>query len=221
MLAIDPEDLNPLALPSLSLESRHNLPDKSAIYFVLDEDDEILYIGKAVSLVKRWRGHHRLAQLEQLGNVRIAWMECDALLINSLETGCITHFKPLFNKITQGWKYRQLTQNKILCFITPRKLNLYRGTLDHPVNPRNGVFNWQYGLRYKVCAIQNLKELASAFQLIKSSYNSETVKFWADKWLQFITEALEDKRDLDQTIKDCNEALRFSPVKNAVRVSLT
>lgn len=210
MLAIDPEDINLLALPSLLLESRHSLPDKSALYFVFDEDDELLYIGKTVSLVKRWQGHHRFAQLEQLGNVRIAWMECDALLMDSSERTFITHFKPLLNQVTQGWRYRELTQNNILCFITPRKLHLYRGTLEHRFNPRNEVFNWQYGDKYKVCAIQDLKELTGAFARISWSYNSETVKFWADQWLQVITEALEDKRDLEQTIIDCNEALKFS-----------
>ncbi len=69
MLAIDPKDVNPLDLPSLPLESRRSLPDISALYFVLDEDDELLYIGRANNLVKRWRGHgHGLfIDIDQLG----------------------------------------------------------------------------------------------------------------------------------------------------------
>ncbi len=213
MLVIDPKDVNPLDLPSLLLESRHELPDTSALYFVLDEDDEILYIGRTISLVKRWRGHHLFAEFEQLGNVRIAWMECDARLITSSETKFIAHFKPLLNQVNLGRRYRELTQNKILCFLTPQKLNLYRGTFGHSVNPINGKFNWQYGDKYRACAIQDLKELASDFQLIKWGYDSETVSCWADKWLELIHEALSDKRGFEQTIKDCNEALMFSRVK--------
>lgn len=211
MIAIASKYINPLALPSLRLESRHNLPDKPAIYFVVDEDEEILYIGKALRLVKRWRGHHRLAQLEQLGNVRIAWMECEEKLISSFEVALIAHFNPPLN---HGRGYRELAQNKKQSFVTPQKLNLYRGTLEHPVQSRTGRFNWQYSDKYKIRAVQDLKKLASNFQQIKCVNDSGTVKFWTDKWLQVIQEALEDKRDFDQTIKDCNEALMFSPVKS-------
>lgn len=222
MLVIDPKDINPLALPSLPLESRCNLPRKSALYFVFDEDDEMLYIGKTVSLVKRWQGHHRLAELKQLGNVRIAWMECDSAIMDSLETTFITHFQPLLNGATQGRRYRELTQNQIQCFITPRKLKLYRGYLSYEAYPGgNRVFNGIYGERYKGFAIQNLKELANIFLRIAWSYHSETVWSWADQWLQFSTEAWEDKRDLKETIEECKEALRFSLVKNVVGVSST
>ncbi|PSB28676.1 GIY-YIG nuclease family protein [Chlorogloea sp. CCALA 695] len=220
MLAIDPKNINLLALPSLPLESRRNLPEKSALYFVFDEDDEFLYIGKTVNLVKRWQGHHRLEELKQLdNNVRIAWMECDSVIMDSSETTFITHFQPLLNGATQGQRYRELIKNKILCFLTPQKLNLYRGTLSYEVYPGNRVFNGIYGERYKGFAIQKLKELASAFLLIAWSYNSETVWFWADQWLQFSTEAWEDKRDLEETITKCNEALIVSQVKSVVGVS--
>lgn len=211
MIAIAPEHINLLALPSLLLESRRNLPNKSALYFVFDADDELLYIGKTISLVERWRGHHRVAQLEQLDNVRIAWMECDKELIDSSEEAFIAHFNPSLNK---DRRYRELTQNKKQSFITPQKLNLYRGTLESPIKPRNGKFNWQYGNEYKVCAIKDLKNLAADFQqIIKWDSGSEAVKSWVERWSQFIQEALEDKRDFDQTIKDCNEALRYSPLK--------
>ena len=196
MLAIDPKDINPLALPSLPLESRRNLPNKSALYFVFDEDDEMLYIGKTVSLIKRRQGHHRLAELKQLGNVRIAWIECDAVIMDSLETTFVTYFQLLLNGATQGRRYRELTQNQIQRFLTPRELNLYHGCLGSEANRGSRVFNRIYGERHKSFAIQNLKELANIFMRIAWSYHSETVWFWADQWLQFSTEAWEDKRDL-------------------------
>ncbi len=148
-------------------------------------------------------------------------MECDSVIMDSSETTFITHFQPLLNQATQGRRYRELINNQILCFITPRKLNLYRGTLGYEVYPGNRVFNGIYGERYKNFAIQNLKELANIFLRIAWSYHSETVWFWADQWLQFSTEAWEDKRDLEETIRDCKEALRFSQVKNVVGVTST
>lgn len=215
MLVINPKDINPLALPSLPLELRRNLPRKSALYFVFDKDDEMLYIGKAINLFKRWQGHHKLPELEQLENVRIAWMECDAVIMDSSETTFIAHFQPLLNDATRGRRYRELTRNQIQCFITPRKLKLYRrGCLGYEAYSGNRVFNGIYGERYKGFAIQNLKELANIFLQIAWSYHSETVWFWADQWLQFSTEAWEDKRDLKETIEECKEALRFSQGKN-------
>ena len=214
MLAIDPKNINLLALPSLPLESRRNLPNKSALYFVFNEDDEILYIGKAGRLVKRWSSHHKLEELQQLSNVRIAWMECDAVIMNSSETALITHFQPLLNGRSQGWRYRELITNNILGFITPRELNFYRGTLGY--GARNRVFNWFYEERYKSQVIQTLKELTNMILRIAWSYHSEEVWFWADQWLQVSTEALEDKRDLVEAMRDCNEALRFCPCLNSM-----
>ena len=217
MLAINPETLNPLALPSLPLESRRNLPDKSALYFVFDEDDEFLYIGKTVNLFRRWQGHHRLRELQQLENVRIAWMECDSVIMNSSETALITHFQPLLNGRSQGWRYRELINNNILCFITPQELNLYRGTLGYGgVYSRNRVFNGFYEDGYKSQVIQTLKEFANMILRIAWSYHSEEVWFWADQWLQVSTEALEDKRDLVEAMRNCKEALRFCPCLNSM-----
>lgn len=142
-------------------------------------------------------------------------MECDAVIMDSSETTFIAHFQPLLNDATRGQRYRELTRNQIQCFITPRKLKLYRrGCLGYEGYSGNRVFNGIYGERYKGFAIQNLKELANIFLQIAWSYHSETVWFWANQWLQFSTEAWEDKRDLKETIEECKEALRVSQVKN-------
>lgn len=210
---INPEDINPLALRSLPLESRQNLPKKSGLYFVFDKDDEFLYIGKTGDLRKRWQGHHKLEELRQLENVRIAWMECDKIIMDSSETTLITHFQPLLNGTNRGRRYRELTQNQIQCFITPPTLKLYCSYSGSEANPGNRVFSGIYGERYKSFAIQNLKELANIFMQIAWSYHSETVWFWADQWLQFSTEAWEDKRDLKETIEVCKKALRLSQVR--------
>ncbi|MDJ0594559.1 MAG: hypothetical protein QNJ72_32055 [Pleurocapsa sp. MO_226.B13] len=64
MLA-DSEILN---FSSTSLETKELLPEYSGIYYVVDENKVIWYIGKAKNLHKRWQGksHHRIYQLKQL-----------------------------------------------------------------------------------------------------------------------------------------------------------
>jgi len=47
------EAVNPLTLPSLSLQERRSLPECAAVYFVLNSNDEILYIGGTVNLAQR------------------------------------------------------------------------------------------------------------------------------------------------------------------------
>jgi hypothetical protein len=91
-------DAPPLAvLPSLPLEERRDLPDTAAIYFVLAADT-VLYIGQSVNVRQRWLAHHRLAQLNEYGGCRIAWMTVDdASLLDDLERACIAHFNPLLN----------------------------------------------------------------------------------------------------------------------------
>lgn len=54
-------------LPNLPLKSRGQLPEKSGIYYVIDDQSIIWYIGLAKNLRSRWAGksHHRIYQLEK------------------------------------------------------------------------------------------------------------------------------------------------------------
>jgi len=86
------------ALPSLPLDERRDLPDETAIYFVL-AGDIVLYIGQSVSLRQRWDAHHRLKQLNEYGGCRIAWMQVDNTgLLDDIERACIAHFNPVLNR---------------------------------------------------------------------------------------------------------------------------
>ena len=57
-----------LNLPKVSLETKELLPEYSGIYYVVDENKIVWYIGKAKNINKRWQGkaHHRIYQLKQL-----------------------------------------------------------------------------------------------------------------------------------------------------------
>ncbi len=89
-----------IALPSLALDERRDLPDMAAIYFVL-AGDTVLYVGQSISLQQRWVAHHRLSQLNVHGGCRIAWMQVDDVsLLDGLERACIEHFCPTLNNTT-------------------------------------------------------------------------------------------------------------------------
>ena len=61
-------DLEILNLPKVSLETKELLPEYSGIYYVVDENKLVWYVGKAKNIRKRWQGksHHRIYQLKQL-----------------------------------------------------------------------------------------------------------------------------------------------------------
>ncbi len=66
-------------LPSLPLSQRNSLPACPAIYFAVDSKNRVLYVGKAINLVARWKDHHRLEQLKRINRknpIKIAWLTC-------------------------------------------------------------------------------------------------------------------------------------------------
>lgn len=104
MSIIDPELVNLKSLPFVSIEDRHLLPDSQGIYFVIDADDKIQYIGKVFGskgFCKRWENsrHHRYDQLIKLESVKIAYLETDNIeSIDQLEKDFIALYKPILNK---------------------------------------------------------------------------------------------------------------------------
>lgn len=95
---ISPESVNPLALPSVPLEQRSLLPTTSCIYFAIDSQEDIQYIGRSVNAQQRWMQHHRYAQLNLIGGVRIAYLQVDADLLTEVELALIEWFKPPLNR---------------------------------------------------------------------------------------------------------------------------
>ncbi|MCC5612198.1 GIY-YIG nuclease family protein [Nostoc sp. CHAB 5834] len=69
---INPQTVNPLALPSILLEQRKQLPECTAIYFAIDVNDKIQYIGKSNNLRNRWKNHHREKLLGSIGKIRLS-----------------------------------------------------------------------------------------------------------------------------------------------------
>lgn len=94
---IDPKALDISSLPSVYLESKSELPRKSAIYFAIDSQGNIQYIGRSSDIKQRWIQHHRFSQLTSIGNIRIAYLCMDADILPSVEKALIEWFQPFLN----------------------------------------------------------------------------------------------------------------------------
>lgn len=90
-------------LPSLSITEISQLPQCSAIYFVV-KDYSVVYIGRAINLADRWSSHNKWNQIAKLGGeVKIAWLECsDTTLLHEIELALIQYFRPSLNKLGTG-----------------------------------------------------------------------------------------------------------------------
>jgi hypothetical protein len=88
-------------LPWLAFRHRRYLPAIPAIYFVLDDVPELLYVGQATNLHDRWRAHHRASQMQEL--YRICWYEVrDARDRDRIEGLFIYRMFPLWNGETRN-----------------------------------------------------------------------------------------------------------------------
>lgn len=89
-------------LPFVPLSDRKLLPESSGIYFLATEEGEVLYIGKAKSLFRRWANHHRIHEVKARLDVRIHYIESTGESLDSLETAWIEQLKPAMNGIVQS-----------------------------------------------------------------------------------------------------------------------
>lgn len=84
-----------------TLRQRALLPNTSGIYFVTDERNSLLYLGKATSLQRRWAGagHHRYKQLARKGldKITVSYVLAPTVELDELERQYISTLKPLLN----------------------------------------------------------------------------------------------------------------------------
>jgi len=59
--------------PSTALDQIAALPIGAAIYYVLNRDGGVLYVGASKQVRQRWVNHHRRSDLAAVGATRIAW----------------------------------------------------------------------------------------------------------------------------------------------------
>jgi DNA-binding Xre family transcriptional regulator len=95
---IKPSDIQIDDLPFVSLEDRSRLPETPCIYFAIDSQGVIQYIGRSVNPRSRWGSHHRYKQISAMGEARIAYLTIDAPeLLAEIEEALIDRFDPPLN----------------------------------------------------------------------------------------------------------------------------
>ncbi|MCC5644754.1 helix-turn-helix domain-containing protein [Nostoc sp. CHAB 5824] len=144
---LQPELINPSLLPSMPLEWRKALPECPAIYFAIDADNQIQYIGQSGNLQLRWEYHHRQKQLELMNGVVIAWLTIDSLdLLAEIEAALINWFNPPLNLIKPRLeevpeKCKNIEHLRTKANLTQRQVAEALGKTDQTVS------NWENGVR--------------------------------------------------------------------------
>lgn len=83
--------------PYLTFRYRRYLPDIPALYIVVDESFQFLYVGIASNLRDRWREHHRAPQMGL--EYRIYWLQVDSAFDRrKFEAQFIQRLNPLWNR---------------------------------------------------------------------------------------------------------------------------
>ena len=94
-----------LNLEFVKLAQKELLPSYSAIYYVIDESKQILYIGQSINLNRRWNGeqpHHRYEQLCSLEGkthkqIYLYYEKVDKSNLLAVEKNQILKYQPLLN----------------------------------------------------------------------------------------------------------------------------
>lgn len=123
---IDEFDLN--NLPSIKLIEKEKLPTTAGIYFAVDENNYVWYVGKAQNINKRWQSHHRYHQLERINrkkSIQLKWYECENndRLLSTLENYFIDNYFPELNQTKV--ESAKVTPAEILLRKTLSKISKY------------------------------------------------------------------------------------------------
>ena len=109
---ITPESINLKLLPSILLIDRKQLPSVASIYFAINSQNVVHYIGRTTNLRKRWQRHHQRSALDALGDIKIAWIKIEEIaLLVEIERSMIEFFRPLLNGSTSHPKLKILKFN--------------------------------------------------------------------------------------------------------------
>jgi transcriptional regulator with XRE-family HTH domain len=93
-----PETIDIVSLPSVPLQDSIALPQSPAVYFVLNDANVVLYVGRTKSLASRWKAHHRIDDFLKVPHLRIAYLVItDTSLLVDIEKALIAYFAPPLN----------------------------------------------------------------------------------------------------------------------------
>ncbi|MHC5768088.1 MAG: GIY-YIG nuclease family protein [Nostoc sp.] len=116
-------ELEPLALPSKSIVEKKSLPECSCVYFLIKQENEIVYVGQTNNLYKRIKSHEKIKQLKNI-DIIISWVEvkdlCEAY---DLERFFIDKFEPRLNKDVSNLNSLRPT-SEYLCYMCIKENDL-------------------------------------------------------------------------------------------------
>lgn len=96
---IDPQSIDLSALPWVPLSATAGFPAQPGIYFAIDPQNNIQYIGRSKDVRGRWKNHHRFEDLQAIGGVRISYLFIEAVdLLPEMEMALISWFNPPLNR---------------------------------------------------------------------------------------------------------------------------
>jgi DNA-binding Xre family transcriptional regulator len=94
---LNPAEINPLALPSVALDDRRQLPVEPCIYFAIDGQGVVQYVGQSQNPRRRWQGHNQLKHLSKMTGVCVAYMPVRPSLLTGFEEILISKYRPALN----------------------------------------------------------------------------------------------------------------------------
>lgn len=115
-------------LPAVELLEKEKLPAVAGIYFAVDKNNQLWYIGKAQNINKKWTNHHRYYQLEKINKknpILLKWYGCenDENILSQLENYFIEYFFPALNQTKI--KSKNITPAEISLRKTLAKISKY------------------------------------------------------------------------------------------------
>ncbi|MBW4455876.1 MAG: GIY-YIG nuclease family protein [Nostoc indistinguendum CM1-VF10] len=130
---INPQELDLQSLPWLPLEEKAAFPKRAAIYFAIDSQKNIQYIGRSVNVRERWDNHHKYHDLAAMTGIRIAYLLVDLPeLLPAIEDVLILHFQPPLNIIGVAARQRHaLNQERRMKYMLLKDNSKYTG-IDDP-----------------------------------------------------------------------------------------
>lgn len=163
---INPCEINLNKLPSVYLTTKNKLPKKAGIYFVLDNESNVVYVGKTVNFYRRWLQHHRYNQLTELNYTKISYLYVDNIeLLSSIEKALINYFKPKLNET------RVVTSGTIIPRLLKSPEESRHGKPKYPIT----TVAIEPELRQEIKELMELRNIPDMTVVI-----NEALRLWAD-----------------------------------------
>jgi hypothetical protein len=87
-------------LPFIQLadsKTTNDLPPIACVYFIINSDGKVFYIGKAINLFNRWQRHNHKKRALNDSSLSLAWLELAPQDLTIIEALMIQRFSPEWN----------------------------------------------------------------------------------------------------------------------------